>query len=86
MAYSCATLYAAAHTPYKPLNAMIAKKKIIMLSSERRKIAFYNERFSGPEIATYVFDFFPLNNYEFYLFIRSIAINLFLLIKLIESD
>ena len=79
MAYSCAQLYSAAHAPYKPLNAIIAKKEMIMLPSQRRKIAFYIERFSGPAIATYIFDFFPLNNYEFYLFVTAVCTNYFLI-------
>jgi len=84
LAYSSTTLYKAAHAPYKRLNAIMAKKEMKMSRTERIKIAFYIERFSGPSIATYVFDFFPLNNYEFYLFITAVCTDYFLIIGIID--
>jgi hypothetical protein len=83
LAFSSKTLNEAVHAPYKRLNAIMAKKEMKMSRMERIKIAFYIERFSGPEITTYCFDFFALNNYEFYLFIAAVCTNYFLIVGLI---
>jgi hypothetical protein len=72
-----------AHFPYNNLNSIIAKQKWIPLS-KKMKIVSLIERLAGSEIAVYCYDFFPLNNYEFYQFIASIVGNFFLLMSLID--
>jgi hypothetical protein len=78
-----AQLKNSAHLSYKNLNSIIAKQKRMPRAKKMRIIGLI-ERLAGPDIAVYCYDFFPLNNYEFYLFIASIAKNFFLLIGLID--
>ena len=52
----------------------------------KMKLLNFIERLGGPDIAVYCLDLFPLNYYEFYLFIVAICCNFFLVVKLIESS
>ncbi len=70
-----------AHSWYN-LYLIIAKWKPIP-SAKNMKIVDLISRLAGPKIAIYCYDFFILDNYEFYLFIVRISSNLFLLMSLI---
>jgi hypothetical protein len=80
---STAQLQKSAHFSYKNLNSIIAQQKKIPLKM-KMKIVGLIERLAGPEIAVYCYDFFPLDNYEFYLFIERISSNFFLLMNFIQ--
>jgi hypothetical protein len=77
-----AQLQKSAHFSYKNLNSIIAKEKCIP-QAQKIKIVGLIERLAGPDIAVYCHDFFPLNYYEFYLFIAIISSNFFLFMSLI---
>jgi hypothetical protein len=78
-----AQLQKSAHFSYNNLNSIIAKEKKIPLE-KKMKIFGLIEKLAGPDIAVYCYDFFPLNNYEFYEFIAIISTNFFLLMSLIH--
>jgi hypothetical protein len=80
-AYSCATLYKAAHSPYKRLNSLFVKMKNIS-RGDKIKLAFYIERFGGPAITTWCFNLFALTFEEFYLFMAAVCTNYFLIVDL----
>ena len=56
-------------------------KKIIPVDL-KLTMSFYLERFSGPQITNYCLDLFALTPYEFYLFVKSVASNYFLIVSL----
>jgi hypothetical protein len=82
-----AMLCKAAHSPYKRINSFVVKQSQSKLIETRQNIKILNfiERLGGPEIAVYCLDLFPLNYYEFYLFIAAISVNFFLGIDLLKK-
>jgi hypothetical protein len=62
---------------YKPLNSLMARKSLNL--KDRLKVCSMIERFSGPVIGLYCYDFFPFTNYEFYLFF-AYCVSMFILI------
>ena len=84
-AYSSASLYHAAHSPYKLLNSILTKninRKVFLRTKNLLKISFYIERFSGPAITNWCYNLFPLRSYEFYLFVAFVARNFFRIVSL----
>ena len=87
-----AMLCKAAHLPYKRINSFAAQQSLSKINLFSRiietrhsiKLLNFLERLGGPAIAVYCLDLFPLNYYEFYLFIASISTNFFLGIDLLE--
>ena len=72
-----AMLCKSAHLPYKRINSFVAKQSQSKMIETRQNIKLLNfiERLGGPDIAVYCLDLFPLNYYEFYLFIAAISVN-----------
>ena len=77
----------AAHSPYKRINSFIVKQSQSKVIEIGQNIKFLKviERLRGPDIAVYCLNLFPLNYYEFYLFIASIGVNFFLGIDLLKK-
>ena len=71
-----ASLCKAAKSPYVKLNSIIVSNTMNL--NTRIKIMSYIEKFSGPEISISCFDFFPINNFEFYLLVVNV-VNTFIL-------
>ncbi len=86
------SLRKAAHGSYKRLNSIMAKSSFDNLPSglnptpinSKMKIINLIERMAQTEITVWCLDLFPLNSYEFYLFVAAVASNYFLLIELIK--
>src|SRR5581483_1570322 len=84
-AYSSASLYHAAHSPYKLLNSILARninRKVFLRTKNILKISFYIERFSGPAITNWCYNLFPLRRYEFYLFVAFVVRNFIRIVSL----
>ena len=83
LAFSSASLRAAAHKPYKSLNSLIAKSTQENISLEEKfKINNLIERLAQTEITVWCLDLFPLNYFELYLFIAAVASNFFMFLDL----
>jgi hypothetical protein len=74
-----------AHASSLVINNLMAENRIKISFREKQKIVSFLDKLSGPPIAVYCLDLFPLNNREFYIFIGAIFSNYFLFIKLITS-
>jgi len=87
-----ASLRKEAHGSYKRLNSIMAKSSIEKNSSSLKaipiglkfKMMSLIERMAQKEITVWCLDLFPLNSYEFYLFVAAVASNYFLLIGFIK--
>jgi hypothetical protein len=91
LAYLSGRLSEEAHIPYKLLNSIMAKETIPnsklknMSKRSKFKIMILIERLAKTDIAVPCLDLFPLNNYNFYLFIATSASNFFLFVHLISQ-
>jgi hypothetical protein len=72
-----------AHRPYHLLHSLMCSKTLSV--SQRIKIMTYIERLCGPDIGFYCYDLFPMNNYEFYLYITNCVKNYILFDDLLAS-
>jgi len=82
-AYSSSQLTSSAHSPYSKLISLIANPKRRINYFGKHKIVLRIERFAYSYISVYCHDLFPLNSYEFYLFVATVVSNFFLLTKYI---
>jgi len=90
LAYVSAHLTETARGSYSDLNAIMArennpKAKLKNIPCDLKfKIINLMERLAQMEISVWCLDLFPLNNYEFYLFIAATAKNFFLFASFIR--
>jgi hypothetical protein len=54
--------------------------------AEKFKILNLIERLGGPAIATYCADLFPINMFEFYLFVANVVKNFFMVLDLFNPN
>jgi len=93
LAYVSARLTEAARGSYGDLNSIMATQdirysKMLRFISKNKRFKIINliERLAQTEISVWCLDLFPLNNFEFYLFIAATAKNFFLFTDLISND
>ena len=83
-----ALLCQSAHESYEAINSFYVSQensKNPLSIKKKLKIVNFLERLSGPKIAVYVLDLFPLNYYQFSLFIASISCNFLLTVNIFEK-
>ena len=85
LSLNTALLCQSAHESYEAINSFYVSQENSLSTKKKLKILNFLERLSGPKIAVYVLDLFPLNYYEFYLLIAAIASNFFLAISWLEG-
>jgi len=81
-AYITASLSKAATDSYARMNTIIVKS-YLPLDSKMKLVGFI-EKLGGPDITIYCLDLFPLNNYNFYLFIAGVVRNFFLIVDVMK--
>ena len=87
IAYASASLEKASHSPYAKLNSIIAKLEVNSTEiSIENKIKINNllERLAQTKITVWVLDLFPINYYEFYLFVAAVVSNFLFFLELIK--
>ena len=68
-----------AHRPLSRINSLVAKSKLNLFY--QMKFQIFIERLSGPPMAYYCLNLFPMNSYEFYQFISIVAVNHILILS-----
>jgi hypothetical protein len=92
IAYCSASMTHSAHLSHAKLSSIMAKSMKKDIKKKRESIPLHEvfnvinlfERLAGPSIAVYCLDMFPLNYYEFYLFVASVSCNFFLAVQILE--
>ena len=78
-----AQVISASHKSYPILYSFLVRNNMSII--QRLKIMSFIEKLSGPDIGFYCLDMFPMNNFEFFQYLRISAFNYILLLSLINN-
>ena len=80
--YLTASVRKSAHNSHAIMYSFLAQRRVSIRL--KLKILSFIEKLSGPDIGFYCYNFFPINNYEFYQYITNWIISYLLIYNLIE--